>query len=62
MKHTSTLAVAFLLVLAALTSCGKEDDETIDKLTETGILGKWKLESIMIDGNLEKTSVRKVSR
>lgn len=50
MKIFSKLTVLLALSLVALTSCGKDEAEPIDRLEEVGILGQWKLEVRSVNG------------
>lgn len=50
MKHLKYLPALFLAIITVLASCEKEEIEQADSLEQFGILGKWRLSSITIDG------------
>jgi hypothetical protein len=56
MRHLKYVSVLFLSILTVLTSCEKDEImqinnvEQADSLEEFGILGKWGLQSITING------------
>lgn len=52
MKASNHFFIWTLLVMTMLISCEKDKDETqqTDKLDEFGILGKWKLQTLTING------------
>jgi hypothetical protein len=54
MKQLKYLLVLFLLILTVFTSCEKNEEndkiEPSDKLEQFGILGKWRLQSLTING------------
>lgn len=50
MRHRKYLIVMFLTIFGVFTSCQKDEIDETDSLEQIGILGKWELQSITING------------
>jgi len=50
MKSFEVITFMLVFTLITLVGCEKDENEKQDNLQQTGIIGKWKLESRSIDG------------
>lgn len=55
MKYLKILPVFLLLAFGTIVSCEEEEIEQTDNLDEIGILGKWSLQSLTINGITDLT-------